>query len=382
MSRRGALRAVAGAGVAAFAAGCGSVASTPRTAPAAFTPPVDVRWERVVRAFEQSLETSLTPGGAIGVVLDGAPAFTAARGVRKIGTGALVRTSTLFRLESVTKTFTALAALRLVERNALALDAPVMELVPAVSFTDAAMGKEVTLRRLLTHTAGFSRNQITNLTDVRRGFEYDDLFGKNPLSVGPVGRFEYSNTGYVLIGAAIERAAKTSFDDVLRTLVTTPVGMKVATTDSSVVATREHADGFGVDANGHERSFDPPSLDAYVQRPVGGVHASIDELTLFASRLLAGAPEILRRETFEEMTRNHIATNENDVWYGYGVYGLDLPRGPVWTHTGSGRGSTAYFVCAPRSRFAFVATTNSSRYEGWRDLRRAAEEAFLGARLF
>jgi CubicO group peptidase (beta-lactamase class C family) len=384
LSRRDVLRAAVGA--AACATGCRQPATPSRPSsnvePLPVVPRSDARWERVVLAFEKSLETSLAPGGAIGVVLDGKPAFIAARGVRKLGTSALVTTSTLFRLESVTKTFTSLAALSLVERKALDLDAPISDLVPSVSFSDSTAGRNVTLRRLLTHTAGLSRNQILKLRDVRHGFEYEDLFAKNALSLGPLDRFEYSNSGYLLVGAAVERASKTSFDDALRALVTKPVGMVTATTDSSVAAAREHADGYGVDEDGRERSFDPPSLDPYVQRPVGGLYASIDELGLFASRLLAGVPEVLQQASFEEMVKKHATTNEPDTWYGYGVYGVDSPHGPVWTHTGAGRGSTAYFVCAPRERFAFVATTNAGRYAGWRDVRRAAEQAFLGTTLF
>ena len=389
LNRREALCAVFGA--AAWAAGCGSrPASLPGRGAlpvkprvdAGVTPEVDARWERVVRAFEESLESSPAPGGAIGVVLDGKPALMTARGVRKLGTSAPVTTATLFRLESVTKTFTSLAALSLVEQQVLDLDAPMADLIPWVSFSDGAAGRGVTLRRLLTHTAGLSRNQILKLRDVRRGHEYQDLFSKNVLSLGPIDRFEYSNTGYLLVGAAIERASKTPFDEALRALVTKPVGMVSATTDGAVALTREHADGFGVDEGGRERSFDPPYLDPYVQRPVGGLHASVDELCLFTSRLLGRVPEVLRSETFEDMMNKHTSTNERDVWYGYGVYRIDSPQGPVWTHTGAGLGSTACFVCAPRKRFAFVAITNAGRYRGWRDLRRVAEEAFLGAALF
>jgi D-alanyl-D-alanine carboxypeptidase len=386
LNRREALRAVAG--LATFAIGCRSQAPTRADrepvapAPVPAPPRIDARWERVVGVFEQSLERFLAPGGAIGVVVDGKPGFITARGVRKLGTSTPVTTSTLFRVESVTKTFTALAALALVEKGALDLDAAIAGVVPWVSFADGADGRKVTLRRLLTHTAGLTRNQIVKLRDVRPGSEYEDLFGKNPLALGPVDRFEYSNTGYVLVGAAIERAAKTRFDDAFKTLVTKPLGMGTATTDSSIAATREHADGFGMDWDGRERSFDPPSLDAYVQRPVGGLHASIEELALFASRLLAGVPEILRRETFADMTRKHATAEEGQSWYGYGLYGVDSARGPVWTHTGSGHGSSGYFACAPRERFAVVAITNAGRYGGWRDVRRAAEEAFIGAPLF
>lgn len=382
LDRREALLAIAGA--AACMTGCRPArSSAPRDPRIASAPPrVDARWERVVRAFDESLEASFAPGGAVGIVLDGKPAFTAGRGVKKLGTAAPVTTSTLFRLESVTKTFTALSALSLVEKNVLSLDAPIESVVPWVSFSDPDAGKNVTLRRLLTHTAGLSRNAIRKLGDVRRGFEYEDLFRKSPLSLGPLDHFEYSNTGYLLVGAAVVRASKTSFDDALRTLVTKPVGMNTATADGSVATRLDHADGYGFDENQQERSFDPVSLDPYVQRPVGGLHASIDDLCLFAARFSARAPEVLRRDTFGEMTKSHTTTDEQGVWYGYGVYGIDSSRGPVWTHTGVGKGSTAYFACVPRERFAVVVVTNASRYHGWRDVRRAAEEAFLGTPLF
>lgn len=363
--------------------GCQSSAPPARSAAAPPTAPTsDPRWQRVVEAFDRTLEASVTPGGAIGIVLDGKPAFTAGRGVRKCGTSALVTPSTLFRTESVTKTFTALAALSLVEQKRLDLDAPIADLVPSVVFAEPAAGRDVTLRRLLTHTAGLARNPIRKLLDVRRGFEYEDLFAKNPLTLGPPDRFVYSNTGYLLVGAAIERAAKASFDDVSKKSVLTPLGMTHATMDGAVAAMHEHADGHGAGEEGRAHAFDPGSLDAYVQRPVGGLHASIDELALFVARLMAFVPSVLRRETFDAMTTKHTTTDEPNVWYGYGLYGVDSPRGPVWTHTGAGRGSTGYFLCAPRERFGIVAVTNNAHYEGWRDVRRTAEEAFLGAPLF
>ena len=337
--------------------------------------PVDPRWERVVRVFEETLEGSAAPGGAIGVVLDGKVAFTAARGVRKMGTTLPVTTSTLFRLESVTKTFTALAALSLVEKKELDLDAPVVDIVPSITFTDAAAGRNVTMRRLLAHTAGLPRGLDGKSTG------YDDFFSKHPLTLGPVDRFQYSNVGYRVIGAVLERTSKTPIDGLLSARVTTPLGMKTATTDGKIATAREHAEGYGSEG-GRDYWFALTYIDSYVQRSVGGLHASIEELALFASRLLVGAPEVLRAETFETMTTKYVETETKGFSYGYGLNLTDSAAGPVWMHTGAGVGSSAYFICAPRQRYAFVASTNSSHFDGFPQIHHAASEAFLGSRLF
>lgn len=353
------------------------------TRPAVVAPATDARWERVVRVFQDTLDKTKTPGGAVAIVLDGKPAMAAGLGVRARDAAAPITTKTLFRLESVTKTFTALAAMTLVEREEIDIDRPVTDFISQLQFADPATSKQLTLRRLLTHTSGLSRNQIKDLRHVRKGFEYTDIFARNPLALGPPDKFEYSNTGYVVVGAAIERAAKRPYDDVLRERVLTPLGMANATPDADIAATREFAYLHGFDQTTGEWIAPPPKLDPYVQRPVGGLHASIDELALFASRYLVEAPGVVKPETFAEITKNRVATDEANLGYGYGIYVMSSPaHGPVWMHTGGGQGSTAYFVCAPKKRFALVVATNSAKYFGWRDVHRAAEEAFLGSALF
>lgn len=369
------------AGLALVVAACAKPRACPEPAVPVVGATKERRWDTVLRAFEKSLEDAPAPGGAIAVVVDGRPAFADARGVRKMGTSLPMTTSTLVRLESVTKTFTAILTLSLRDEKKLDLDAPIADLVP-VSFADAEAGRKVTLRRLLTHTAGLARNSITRLREVGKGTEYRDLFAKGPLALGAQDRFEYSNTGYLLVGAAIERASGVPYAEFLSARVLSPLGIPKATANGVAAETVEHADGFGPDVEGKDRSFDPPSLDPYVQRSVGGLHASIDHFARFAAAFNAGLPNLLRPETFAEMTTKQVTTNEAGVSYGYGLYVADSPFGPIWTHTGAGQGSFAAFVCVPRSRFAVVATVNGGRYGGWRDVRRTAEEAFLGSAFF
>jgi CubicO group peptidase (beta-lactamase class C family) len=318
----------------------------------------------------------------VAVVADGAPAFVHVSGVRDARRQDPVTPHTLFRLESVTKTFTALAALALIERRRLALDAPITDVVPTFAVADEREPREVTLRRLLTHTAGLSRNAITRLRDVDPNRPYEDLFARNRMNVtlGAPDRFVYSNTGYLLVGAAIERAAGLPIASALTSIVTGPLGMATATADGAEAAKRDHATGHGTDDGGSPAEFAPEWLDPYVQRPVGGMHASITELSLFTARLMAGAREVLAPATFAEMTATRVPTDEPGVTYGFGVYVGPTPHGTMWTHTGAGRGTCAFYACVPERRFAVALVANAAGYRGWPRVRSAALEAFLGPR--
>lgn len=132
----------------------------------------------------------------------------------------------------------------------------------------------------------------------------------------------------------------------------------------------------------YSSTFEPRDLDAYVQRPVGGLHASIDDLARFAAEFMAGARNVLQPATFEQMVAKRVRTGDGDAYYGFGVYRASTARGDVWTHTGAGQGTMAFYSCVPRERFAVVAATNAAGYQGWRDVRRCAERELLGTPLF
>lgn len=138
-----------------------------------------------------------------------------------------IATEDVFRFASMTKTFTAVAVLQLVERGALTLDAPLSKVLP--NYRSAHT--DITVRQLLEHTSG-----IPNFTEFAAfaGLESKDvepetltaLFKDEPLDFGPGSRFAYSNSGYVLLGMIVEQLSGERFGDYLAVHVLEPAGMK------------------------------------------------------------------------------------------------------------------------------------------------------------
>jgi len=158
-------------------------------------------------------------------------------GVRDLGTGAPVTPETMFHLASVSKPFvaTAIVSLATARRDGapvLDLDAPITDLVPELTLADGRAG-EVTARRLLSHSSG--------LPDVAEYGWHDPQLGDDALSElarslsgwrlqsEPGSAYSYSNAGYEILGLLLSRATGTTFEDAVKQLVLTPLGMRRST---------------------------------------------------------------------------------------------------------------------------------------------------------
>ena len=130
------------------------------------------------------------------------------------------------------KMFTAVATLQLVEAGKLGAGRPRRQAPPRLSQQDVAT--KVTVRHLLTHTGGtgdiFGPEYDRNILTLREHGDYVKLYGSRPPSFEPGSRFEYSNYGFVLLGAIIEAVSGKSYYDYVREHVFGPAGM--TSTDS------------------------------------------------------------------------------------------------------------------------------------------------------
>ncbi len=134
---------------------------------------------------------------------------------------------TRFRLGSMNKMFTAVATLQLVEAGKLSLDDTIGKILPDYPNKDVA--SKVTVRNLLTHTGGtgdifgpdFDKNRLT----LREHGDYLKLYGSRGLDHEPGAEFQYSNYGFVLLGALIEKVTGMSYYDYVRSHIFQPAGM-------------------------------------------------------------------------------------------------------------------------------------------------------------
>ena len=254
-------------------------------------------------------------------------------GVADLGTGKPLLPDAIFRLASMTKAITSVAAMQLVERGKIGLDAPIATLLPHLAAPMVLDGfdgpmprlrpaaRPITLRHLLTHTAGFGYDtwnaDLKRATDAiglpARPTNTDEL-ARIPLLFDPGARWNYS-IGTDIVGHAIEAASGMAIDTYVATHVTGPLGMPDTTftlTDAQrarLVAVHQRQEDGSLGAGERPAGNGPAFLAG------GGMMCSTaGDYTRFLRMLLRGGTldgaRILSAETVADMARNHIGDAE------------------------------------------------------------------------
>lgn len=279
--------------------------------------------------------------------------------------GEPVTPDTLFQAGSISKSVTAIGALRLVEKGVLGLDEDIRRYTKSWRY-DGTRGA-VTLRQLLGHTAG------TNVAGMK-GYEpgaplptlAQILAGETPANTPaikvdgqPGSRWSYSGGGYVVIQSVMREASDEDFAPLMRALVLSPLRMKASRFDQPLAADRSGSAAHGTAADGSELSG---KWRVYPEQAAAGLWTTPKDLAHFAIGLARSArgedDAILGKEAAAQlMTR------------GPGNWGLgvDLGPGPAdrprqISHTGRTIGYTSMFVIYPDSCQGAVVMTNG--YDG------------------
>jgi CubicO group peptidase (beta-lactamase class C family) len=223
--------------------------------------------------------------GAVLVTRDGRPLFEGAYGFadreRRVPNTPL----TQFRAGSMYKMVTAVATLQLVQAGTLRLDAPLGTYLP--DYPNADLAAKVTPHHLLTHTGGtgdiFGPLFTAHRTALRTTGDYLGLYGTRGLQFAPGAQHVYSNYGFLLLGALVERVGGTSYDDHVATRVLAPAGMTATGTapEDSLVPGR--AVGYMRQASGALVS-NAPTLP-YRGTPAGGGYSTVGDFARFAVAL-------------------------------------------------------------------------------------------------
>jgi CubicO group peptidase (beta-lactamase class C family) len=221
--------------------------------PAAFTDPerrkkIEATLPAVRELVARIVEGDRLVGLAIGVVVDGDLVLGEGFGARHVESGGAIDTRTTFRIGSITKVFTAMAALHLAERGRIDLDAPAAELLPELDALvyPSADARRITVRDLITHTAGLprdpdlpplSRDKPTSRAALMQAIDGLAL-------VRPPGLVhEYSNLGFSLLGHVVAAASDRPYHDAIDAAILAPLGMQDTVWEPAAVAPERLASG-------------------------------------------------------------------------------------------------------------------------------------------
>ncbi|WFE66220.1 serine hydrolase domain-containing protein [Micromonospora sp. WMMD714] len=168
--------------------------------------------------------SAYAPPGVAAAVIDGSSVETTVRG--RDGDGDAVTTGTLFRIGSMSKSMTAAAVMLLVDRGRVALDAPIVTVLPDFRMADRRF-TAITVRHVLSHTSGLSSstNDEYPFPPPRDAREAVARLADETLAADPGSRAVYQNTNYTIAARIVEVASGRPFDDFLRAELFTPLGM-------------------------------------------------------------------------------------------------------------------------------------------------------------
>lgn len=259
---------------------------------------------------------------------------------------------TLYQIASISKQFTAAAVLRLAEQGQIGLDEPITKYVDGL----APLYKKVTVRRLLNHTAG-----VPNFTEFFRDFhspispaQLVDSLNARPLLFAPGTGFHYSNSGYYLLGLAIEHVTGLAYAEYLDQQFWTPLGMD----DTQYCGSRPHTPlpaGYVRDHRGDAVRAEP--WDPSVLYSAGSVCSTAADLAKWEVAL--GEGKVLSPASYREMTSPQPPLDPSvRMSYGFAMMVDTTESGPYLHHDGAVSGFRAQVAWYPDEHLAVVVLMN------------------------
>ena len=226
---------------------------------------------------------------------------------------------TVFRLGSVTKQFTSMLVLQLVDEGKLALDARLSDVLP---YYRKDTGSRITIHNLLNHTSGIPNYTTPTFfaESARSHFTVEQFvtkFCSGELEFDPGSRFAYSNSGYYALGAVVERVTGKPYGEVLAQRITKPLGMRSTRLDDAVSVIEHRAAGYQRDG---QALGNAPFLDMTAAFSAGALVSTVEDLYLWDQALYAGT--LLS----PKLTKAMFTPGLGDYAYGWGV--REAPIGP------------------------------------------------------
>jgi CubicO group peptidase (beta-lactamase class C family) len=245
--------------------------------------------DRLFRAFA---DRTRVPGIAYGIVIDGRLAHTGAIGYRDIATRDPVDAGTVFRIASMTKSFTALCVLKLRDEGRLSLDDPAERYVPELAGLayPTADSPRITIRHLLSHAEGFPEDnpwgdrQLAVTDDgmaemMRRGI---------PFSTAPGTAYEYSNYGFAILGRIVSNVSGMPYRQYVAASILKPLGMNATTLEAADVPSSKLAHGYRLEAD--TGLVEEPPLPHGAFGSMGGMLTSTRDLAAYVAFLSSAWP--------------------------------------------------------------------------------------------
>ena len=297
--------------------------------------------------------------GVVLVAKDGKPVFEKAYGLANKANNIPNNTQTRFNLGSMNKMFTAVAIAQLAEAGKLSFDDTVGKHLPNYPNKDVA--NKVTIHQLLTHTSGlgsyWNAKYDAKRASIKSVSDYLALFADEPLKIEPGKRFQYSNSGFIVLGAIVEKVSGQSYYDYVKEHIYKPAGMKDTDAYEMTANTPNLAMGYtseGRDteaqATRHENSDSRPNKGG----PAGGGYSTVEDLMRF--HIALRDHKLLSQKYTDLVTTGKVDMGRAKYAYGFGDETVNGTR--IFGHNGGAPGIASDLSMYPELGYTSVVMTN------------------------
>lgn len=312
-------------------------------------------------------------GLAVGVIYDGELVYSKDFGFSNIEEKKPVTADTIFRIASISKTFTGIAIMQLVEQGKINLDDPVNQHLRAYKVLHRDTGAPpVTIRHMLTHVAGIGETR--DIADIVRpviGLAADMkkpvlsmaeyYSGQLTPEVYPEQKWAYSNHAFATLGQLVEDVSGVPFAQYMIKNIFEPLGMFKTDYVLSERVRPELAQGY----KWKKGKFIPIPYQRLVTTGCGAVHSSIHELALYTAALMNGGANehgrVLKPETLAQMFESQLPYDQRVFTMGLAFFLLNkFPGHRVVEHSGGWPGFISEMLVAPDDKLAVIVFTNTS----------------------
>ena len=316
------------------------------------------------------------PGAALIIVANGKVQLVKVYGVSEIGSEQQVTPETVFRLASVSKTFASSAISVLVKEGVLGWDTPIQPRLKHVKFKNAAYGRQIRVKNLLSHTTGLVQHAYTNLLD--ENVPYDQIIKRLKdvdFVCAPGTCYGYQNLVFSLTADIVKSYTGMSYEDFVSRNIFAPLGMKHASVGLEPFLSDQNHAVPHVEKNG---KWQPAELTQsyYSVAPAAGVNASILDMGQWLLAQLGHMPDVLSESTLDTLHTRVIKTTPSQAHYGQKENLGNVHYGLGWRifdyaglkdvvhHSGWVKGFRSEIVLNRESQIGMVFLTNSEPKRG------------------
>ena len=308
--------------------------------------------------FDKLLSAQFKPGEtgcAALVAIKGNIVYQKAFGMANLELNVPMQPDMIFRVGSITKQFTAIAVLQLMEQGKLSLQDDITKFIPDYP----TQAYKITIENLLTHTSGI--RSYTNVPEFQKYIKEDfkpveviDKFKNLPMEFAPGTKWSYCNSGFFLLGYIIEKVSGKTYKEYIEENLFKPAGMTNTLYGSDIAVLKNRAYGYQPDG---DKTVNAGYISMLIPYSAGAIMSTVGDLYKWNRALLLY--KLVKKETLEKAFTEYKLSNGKGTGYGYGWFLSQVQGSPTIEHGGAINGYLCNEIYLPKED-VFVALFSNS----------------------